>query len=217
MLHLLHRHIQRWLLQEPEYAFLWEPDSTGEVVALDCEMTGLNVDVDELVSLCAIKIRGNTILASERLELLIKPWVAIDPESIAVHRLRPMDVESGMEAPDALAKLLHFIGSRPLVGYYLEFDVAMINKYLKIMIGTTLPNKVIEVSGMYFDYRYRHRYYKELDLRFATIMEDLDLPQRMQHDAYNDALMAALMYVKLRALTGQSAPEKRVSQQELGF
>ena len=27
-----------------------------------------------------------------------------------------------------MGQLLHFIGSRPLVGYYLEFDVAMINR-----------------------------------------------------------------------------------------
>jgi DNA polymerase-3 subunit epsilon len=217
MFEFLHRRLQRWLLQEPEYAFLWEPDTTGEVVALDCETTGLNLQVDELMSICAIKIRGNQILASERLELLIKPWVAIDKASIAVHRLRPMDVEAGMEAPDALAKLLHFIGSRPLVGYYLEFDVAMINKYLKIMIGTTLPNKIIEVSGMYFDYRYRHQVYKEIDLRFSTIMEDLDLPDRLQHDAYNDALLAALMYIKLRSLTGRMAPVRHASHHEMGF
>ena len=217
MFGFVHRRLQRWLLQEPEYAFLWEPDATGEVVAIDCETTGLNLEVDELLSLCAIKIRGNQILTSERLELLIKPWVAIDPESIAVHRLRPIDVERGMEAPDALAKLLHFIGSRPLVGYYLEFDIAMINKYLKIMIGTTLPNNIIEVSGMYFDYRYRSRVFKEIDLRFSTIMGDLDLPIREQHDAFNDAFMAALMYVKLRALTGRSAPERRISQHEMSF
>ena len=207
MLGLVHRRLQRWLLQDPAYAFLWEPDETGEVVAIDCETTGLNLDVDELLSLCAIRIRDNQILTSERLELLIKPWVAIDPESIAIHRLRPIDVEGGMEAPDALAKLLHFIGSRPLVGYYLEFDVAMINKYLKIMIGTTLPNKMIEVSGMYFDYRYRSRVFKEIDLRFATIMKDLDLPNRDQHDAFNDAFMAALMYLKLKALNSQPGLE----------
>jgi DNA polymerase-3 subunit epsilon len=93
----------------------------------------------------------------------------------------------------------------------------MINKYLKIMIGTTLPNKTIEVSGMYFDYRYRSRVFKEIDLRFETIMDDLGLPVRMQHDAFNDAFMAALMYVKLRALTGQWAPEKRLSHHEMGF
>ena len=38
------------------------------------------------------------------------------------------------------------------------------------------------------------------DLRFATLMADLDLPQREAHDALNDAVMAALAFVKLRGL-----------------
>ena len=87
MFEFLHRRMKRWLLQEPEYAFLWEPDTTGEVVAIDCETTGLNIAVDELMSICAIRIRGNQILTSQRLELLIKPWrliYRIDPKTVWV-------------------------------------------------------------------------------------------------------------------------------------
>jgi hypothetical protein len=39
-----------------------------------------------------------------------------------------------------------------------------------------------------------------IDLRPATLMEDLKLPQRHAHDALNDAIMAALSFVKLKAL-----------------
>ena len=39
-----------------------------------------------------------------------------------------------------------------------------------------------------------------IDLRFATLMQDLDLPQREAHDAVNDAVMAALAFIKLREL-----------------
>ena len=31
---------------------------------------------------------------------------------------------------EVLPDFLHFIGGRPLVGYYLEFDVAMLDKYV---------------------------------------------------------------------------------------
>ena len=37
-----------------------------------------------------------------------------------------------------------------------------------------------------------------IDLRFATIMHDLELPQREAHHALNDAVMVALAFVKLR-------------------
>ncbi len=208
MFHAIHRTVTRWLLQEPEFAFLWEPDTSGEVVSIDCETTGLNMDVDEIISICAIKIRGSRILTSERLELLVRPWVEIDRESIMVHRLRPIDVAEGLVAPDAVARFLRFVGSRPLVGYYIAFDVAMINKYMKIMMGTTLPNRQIEVSGLYYKWKYRGRSGRTIDLRFNTIMEELDLPVRDAHDAFNDALMTAMMYVKLQSLTGRLKRER---------
>src|SRR5258707_5713595 len=113
----------------------------------------------------------------------------------------------GLAIEDALAQLLRFIGSRPLVGYYLEFDVAMIERVLRPWLGTGLPNERIEVSALYYDHRFRQllpwqQQAPEIDLRFATLMANLGLPQREAHDALNDAVMAALAFIKLRRLAG---------------
>ena len=57
---------------------------------------------------------------------------------------------------------------------------------------------------MYYDYKFRqlpqHRQGSTIDLRFATLMNDLALPLREAHDALNDAIMAALAFIKLRQL-----------------
>jgi DNA polymerase-3 subunit epsilon len=67
-----------------------------------------------------------------------------------------------------------------------------------------LPQPKIEVSALYYDLvnrrRSPHLREGDIDLRFASIMAALDLPQRPAHDALNDAVMAALAFVKLRAL-----------------
>jgi DNA polymerase III epsilon subunit-like protein len=97
-------------------------------VALDCETTGLNTRTDEIIAIGAVRIKGRRILTSQRLELLIRPEKAVSADSIRVHRLREQDVAGGLPAPEAVRRLLHFIGARPLVGYFLEFDVAMINR-----------------------------------------------------------------------------------------
>ncbi|MDO5626241.1 MAG: exonuclease domain-containing protein, partial [Pseudomonadota bacterium] len=127
-------------------------------------------------------------------------------DSIRVHRLRAQDVQAGLPVEEALRRLLHFIGPRPLVGYYLEFDVAMLNRALKNTLGFTLPQPKIEVSRLYYDHVFKqlppHKQQEntEIDLRFATLMQALDLPTRDAHDALNDAVMAALAFVKLRQL-----------------
>ena len=198
-----------WLLYhlaDPRFRFMWDPPPTDEWVTLDCETTGLDVRRDEIVAIAAVRIRGNRVMCSERLELLVKPERRIvSPESVRVHGLRERDVAQGMALDEALQRLMAFIGSRPLVGYYLEFDLAMIDRALFPMLGMGLPQPRIEVSAMYYDYKNRQRPVHErggdIDLRFATIMDDLGLPQRPAHDALNDAVMAALVFLKLRSLS----------------
>jgi len=74
----------------------------------------------------------------------------------------------------------------------------MINKYLKPLLGISLPNEQIEVSGIYSDYKQNLFNPIEVDLRFDAIDADLDLPILGKHDAFNDANMTAMMYVKLQ-------------------
>ncbi|TXD61922.1 3'-5' exonuclease [Ralstonia sp. TCR112] len=193
-------------LRDPAFRFLFDAPPLDEWIALDCETTGLNVRTDEIISIGAVRIVGNRILTSECLELLIRPQGEMRPESICVHRLRNRDLDSGVSIEQAVHTLLHFIGSRPLVGYYLEFDVAMLNRVVMPMLGIGLPQPKIEVSALYYDHQfrqlppYRQQGDPDLDLRFATVMKELDLPTWDAHEALNDAVMAALAFVKLRHL-----------------
>jgi DNA polymerase-3 subunit epsilon len=123
---------------------------------------------------------------------------------VRVHRLRERDLAQGLDVEQAMHRLLAFIGSRPLVGYYLEFDVAMLNRVMWPMLGIPMPQKKIEVSAMYYDYKNRrlpaHERGGTIDLRFATMMGDLELPLRGEHDALSDAVMAGLAFLKLKWL-----------------
>jgi len=194
-------------LADTRYRFMWDTPPPDEWVSLDCETTGLNTRSDEIIAISAVRIQGDRILTSQRLELLVRPEGAVPADSIRVHRLRGQDVAGGLPAQEAVQQLLHFIGSRPLVGYYLEFDVAMLNRVLFPMLGVRLPQPQIEVSALYYDYKFRqldaHQKDRSIDLRFATLMHDLDLPEREAHNALNDAVMAALAFTKLRHLLGR--------------
>lgn len=201
--------LRRWRLYHlglPEFAFLFDTPPPNEWVALDCETTGLNVRSDEIVSIGAVRIVGQRILTSERLELLVRPDKGMRADSVPVHRLRAQDVAQGLPIDEALKRLLRFIGPRPLVGYYLEFDVAMLNRALFPLLGLRLPQPRIEVSALYYEHQWRQlsaqqrQMQPEIDLRFATLLRTLELPAREAHDALNDAVMAALAFVKLQQL-----------------
>lgn len=185
-------------LKDERFGFLFEPPFLDEYVAFDCETTGLNPKSAEIISIGAVKIRDNKVLTSEKFEVTVKPRKEISEESIKIHHLRNRDVEGGVDIKEALDLFLDFVGNRALVGYYLEFDVAMINKYFKEFYGTCLPNPQIEVSALYFDKKNDVFGSKNVDLRFESIMNGLNLPIFGQHSAYYDALMTALIFVKLK-------------------
>ena len=82
------RRYHRARLKDTSYKFLFEPGPEDEAAAIDCETTGLDPRKDDLVTIAAIKIRGNRILTSERFEATLRPSVKINPEAIKIHRLR---------------------------------------------------------------------------------------------------------------------------------
>ncbi len=201
MFHTLKQRWNRKNLKDERFAFLFDDGEDDEVVVFDCETTGLNPKADDIISIGAVKVKGNKILTNEAIHIFVKQNKQINHESITIHQIRHCDLDEAISIEKAIEQFLYYIGNRKLVGYYLEFDVAMINKYIKPMLGITLPNKKEEVSAIYFDKKIAKIPQGNIDLRFDTILEDLGLPKLQAHDALNDAVMTAMMYLKLKGNT----------------
>ena len=184
-------------LKDKDYSFLFDEDKSGEYVVFDTETTGLNPKVDDIISIGAVKIRDNKIITSDTFEVFLKSAKDINPKSIEIHQIRNCDLELALDIDDAIKQFLNFIGSRPLIGYYLEFDIAMINKYVKPLLGVKLPNRAIEVSEIYFDKTIALIPQGNIDLRFDTILSKCGVPDMGAHNAVNDAIMTAMIYLKL--------------------
>ena len=187
-------------LKDKKYEFLFDKSSNDEYVCFDCETTGLNPKKDDIVSIGAVIIKGNTIVSSKKFVKFVKPKTKLQAEAIKIHHIRECDLEDAEDINDVVEEFLNFIGNRTLVGYYLEFDIAMINKYVKPKLGITLPNKTLEVSAIYHDYKMEIIPQGHIDLRFNTIMDELKIPNFGKHDAFNDALMTSMIFVKLKNL-----------------
>ncbi|MDQ1263983.1 MAG: polymerase subunit epsilon [Campylobacterota bacterium] len=196
-LHSIKSSINHSNLKDRNFDFLFEEDKSGEMVVIDTETTGLNPKKDEILSIGAVKIKENKIITSQTFEVFIKNTKDIDHKSIGLHGIRPCDLENAKSSDEAIIEFLEFVGSRTLVGYYLEFDVAMINRYIKPMLGITLPNKMIEVSEIYFDRTITLIPQGNIDLRFDTILKKCGVPNMGQHNSVNDAIMTAMIYLSL--------------------
>jgi DNA polymerase-3 subunit epsilon len=189
--------INRANLKDSRFDFLFEKDESGELVVLDTETTGLDTKTDEILSIAAVKIKDNKILTSQSFEIYLKSTKELEAKNIEIHKIRPCDLKEAYEPYEAIVKLLEFIGSRTLVGYYLEFDIAMLNRYTRELLGINLPNKTIEVSELYFDKTIALIPQGNIDLSFDKILQNCNVPNMGVHNALNDAIMSAMIYLNL--------------------
>ncbi len=206
-----------WLaLNDRKYEFLFERMGTDEVVSVDCETTGLDSKLDDIVSIAAIKIKNRRILTSAAFEVTVNPEAKMKAAAIKVHQIRQSDTADEEPIRKILPDFLRFIGNRPLVGYWIDFDVRMINKPLFRMLNIGLQNPLIDVCDLYYDRKFgKAPPGTKLDLRFAAIQEDLDLPVLQAHDAYNDAVSTAQMYLILTDMKARGVRLKRSRDWEL--
>ena len=180
------------------YASLFEHYDGDELVSLDCETTSLDVKQGEIVSIGAVKIKGKKVLSSERLDIKLKPPKSLTGDSIKIHKIREADLVGGIDLEDALQQVLEFVGNRPILGYYVNYDIRMLDKYIRPAYGFGLPNKAVELSHVYHDIIKWKSVGGNVDLRFDTISRELDIPMLERHTAIGDALTVALMYVRLK-------------------
>jgi DNA polymerase-3 subunit epsilon len=201
MLRQLRRFSDRHRHAHGPFAHLFMPYEGSDVIAIDCETTGLDSRHAELVSIAAVPVKQGRVLTSQALDIKLEAPDSLEGSSIRIHRLRPVDLDEGESVVATLEQLLDFIGNRPLVGWCVDFDVAMVNRYLRPLMGFDLPNTTIELSSLY---QKKMRHWKpelEPDLHFDAMAAALQVPVMERHTARGDAVTAALMYLQLQKST----------------
>lgn len=184
-------------LKGSPYQELFSTPTTGEYVSLDCETTSLEPQRAELVTIAATKIIDNRIITSQPFEVRLRAPQSLDEGSVKIHHIRHNDLLDGVTEPQALSALLAFIGNRPIVGYHIRYDKTILDLACRKHLGFPLPNKVIEVSQIYHDKLERHLPNAYFDLSLDAICRHLDIPIQNKHDALQDAIAAALVFVRL--------------------
>lgn len=180
----------------PYQSLFCTPDKT-EYVSLDCETTSLDPNRAELVTIAATKIIDNRIITSQPFEVRLRAPQSLDSGSVKIHRIRHQDLVDGISEKEALFELLDFIGNRPLVGYHIRYDKKILDLACLRQLGFPLPNPLIEVSQIYHDKLERHLPNAYFDLSLDAICKHLELPIQDKHDALQDAISAALVFVRL--------------------
>lgn len=190
-----------WLARrfsDSPWRHLFEPYRGDEVIAIDTETTGLDPRRADVLTVAAVPVRGNRVLTSQRLELTLAPSAKLTGDSIRIHGLRHQDLRQGVPLERALPQLLGFIQNRPLLGYHVRFDIAILSRLSRERYGFDLPNRHVELANLYRRRWLMQNPEVEPNLGFEAMARSLGVPLLARHTAFGDALSTALMYLKLR-------------------
>ncbi|MEI6242471.1 MAG: DUF3820 family protein [Chlamydiota bacterium] len=98
-------------------------------VCIDCETTGLDVDLDRIIEVAVIQFSFETKVNS--FESLVDPECPIPECSREIHKISEEMVKGKPKIIEVLPKILSMLNSYPVVGHGVAFDLKMIEMAAK--------------------------------------------------------------------------------------
>ena len=181
---------------------MFEPSSGDELVSLDLETTSLDPKQAEILSIAAVPVDAHGVRLSERFVRSVRGSGDFGIDSIRVHRILPGESAQGVALDQAIDELLLWLRNRPLLGYFIAFDRAILNRVVFARHGFRLPNRTVELSQRYARSLPAREGHAAHDLRLETIADSVCIPLMGRHTALGDAVSVGLIYAALQARGG---------------
>jgi DNA polymerase III subunit epsilon len=178
------------------------PIETYEFVSFDTELTGLNPKRDRIISIGAVRIRNLRIVAGDNFFAYIKPDRDLPKESTLIHGITPEQLELAPPPEIMLPQFVKYCGKALLVGHYVELDMAFLNRACKRALGGSVKNPCVDsmrLAQAFQEYQRKSHlgFDPEVAYNLRNLAREYNLPLFMQHDALEDALQTAYLFLFL--------------------
>lgn len=99
----------------------------GDYTVIDLEMTGLNVKLDKVIEIGAVRVRNHKEEA--RFTVLVNPGRTIPERVVELTGITNEEAAAGMAEDEAMQQLLAFIGEDVIVGHNVTFDYSFVKQW----------------------------------------------------------------------------------------
>ncbi|MCH4165477.1 MAG: type I-E CRISPR-associated endoribonuclease Cas2e [Lentilactobacillus diolivorans] len=163
----------------------------NQVVSIDLETTGLEVEKDKIISIGAVKrSKDGTYNSFYRLIRIDRevPKQITELTGITSALLK----EHGVDLNSALQELKDFVNKSTIVGYNLRFDEAFLSYNLRKVKQSELTNNMLDLMPVI------KKIEKFLDnYRLGTVLKVYDIENQTPHNALSDAKATLILANKL--------------------
>lgn len=167
-----------------------------DIISLDIETDSLIEKSAQIISFGSVDIVNNRVVMSSAYERF---FLGQDDnsESIKIHEIFSSEHTQILE--DNMPEILERIGTKIILGHYIEFDIRVINHTLKRMGAGPLKNDskdTLQMALAHDGVRDLSRVKRE-DYTLYALCHRFGIEVRDSHQALTDAYLAALLYLHL--------------------
>jgi DNA polymerase III subunit epsilon len=174
-----------------------------EFVVFDTELTGLSRRRDEIVAIGAVRIRNLKIMTDELFHSHVRPTIPLPKNSTLIHRITPQHLEGAPHLKEVLPEFVSFSSSALLVGHHVNLDTAFLNRASRRLFKARISNPCVDtirLARLYTETLWK-QYHDQFNLQISYNLGDLasryGLPAFEQHNALQDALQTAYLFLFL--------------------
>lgn len=173
-------------------------------VVLDVETSGLNARRDALLAIGLVEIEGGRVRLDRRWHSLIRPpeGLLVDEASIRVHNLTRAELAVAPPPDEVLPALLERLRGRALVVHVAQIDVGFLNRALGQRYGARLRGPILDTARIALTLHQHAQLLGEANrempapaIQLRALATSFGLPVYGQHDALNDALTTAQLFL----------------------
>lgn len=172
----------------------------GDYVVFDLETTGVRPDVDEIVEISAIQVRGHQ--AADQYSTLVNPGMHIPAAATRVNHITDDMVKEAPGLSEALGGFLEFVGKDILVGHNIHsFDLKFIQDGVMRSFGSEMDNDYIDTLFMARQCLPQLSHHK-----LADVASHFGINTAGAHRALADCVMNQKCYEELGKILEQNQP-----------
>ena len=174
-----------------------------QFVVYDTELTGLNRRKDEIISIGAVRITNLRIDLDATFHRYIRPQNIQHTRATLVHKITPEQLRLASPMEEVLPEFIQFVGTALIVGHFLDLDMHFLNRATRKVLDGTLANPGIDTMRLAQGYNrrrlgyFRDRSAETTSYRLNDLCEQYKIPLFKAHDALQDALQTAYLFLFL--------------------
>ncbi|MGF1722986.1 DNA polymerase III subunit epsilon [Vibrio kyushuensis] len=167
-----------------------------EFVSLDFEATGLNFDIDKVLSIGVVNVTQDGVDLSSSEEVFIKHGHFIKAETAKINEITPKQLAQGVDLDTAMNWLLKRITGKAIVAHSACIEKQFIERYLSQKYDlSTFPCYFIDTLKIekQFSYEGKSNYHPSYQL--DDLRDHHNLPAYYSHSAASDAVACAELFL----------------------